>query len=369
MAADRLVVDDATTALKRMNECLEGNDLPGALDRLKVLESLPMTVAALATTKAGIAIKKLQAHADASIAAAAKALLLKWKKLAEEAGVTSKAAPSSSSSTTTAPLSRASSDGSAGGPLPSPKEAAPSPRVMEVIKISSLPASRQKIAAKLKETLLAAVKDQTGGFLTDEDAKRLEEASAAISPKAGSNAGAGAEASEDSATSAEQQRLRATLLEKQREPEADAQAETKACQLEAFIYSKTRFLPKPEAEYAQKFRTVVLGLAGNKPLAYNTYKGYQDCEFVAGLTAEDFVSDSQRKEAEAMREAHRQSIDLNYKQKNRAKQLAGLGYDVNEGLLQCGKCKSRNTDFTEKQTRSADEPTTKFCECYNCGNR
>lgn len=43
--------------------------------------------------------------------------------------------------------------------------------------------------------------------------------------------------------------------------------------------------------------------------------------------------------------------------------------DDRDGLLKCGKCKSYKTEYTEKQTRSADEPTTKFCYCRNCGNR
>jgi DNA-directed RNA polymerase subunit M/transcription elongation factor TFIIS len=40
-----------------------------------------------------------------------------------------------------------------------------------------------------------------------------------------------------------------------------------------------------------------------------------------------------------------------------------------DGILKCGRCKSYKTEYTERQTRSADEPTTKFCYCHNCGNR
>ena len=43
--------------------------------------------------------------------------------------------------------------------------------------------------------------------------------------------------------------------------------------------------------------------------------------------------------------------------------------DQPDGLFKCGRCKSYKTEYTEKQTRSADEPTTKFCYCHNCGNR
>lgn len=40
-----------------------------------------------------------------------------------------------------------------------------------------------------------------------------------------------------------------------------------------------------------------------------------------------------------------------------------------DGLLQCRKCKSRKTTFTQLQTRSADEPLTTFALCLECGTR
>jgi transcription elongation factor S-II len=40
-----------------------------------------------------------------------------------------------------------------------------------------------------------------------------------------------------------------------------------------------------------------------------------------------------------------------------------------DGFFKCVRCKSYKTEYNEKQTRSADEPTTKFCFCHNCGKR
>lgn len=40
-----------------------------------------------------------------------------------------------------------------------------------------------------------------------------------------------------------------------------------------------------------------------------------------------------------------------------------------DGILQCGKCKSFKTEYTEIQTRSADESSTKLCYCWSCGRR
>ena len=43
--------------------------------------------------------------------------------------------------------------------------------------------------------------------------------------------------------------------------------------------------------------------------------------------------------------------------------------ELPDGLFKCGKCKSYKTEYNERQTRSADEPTTKFCYCHTCGHR
>jgi len=42
---------------------------------------------------------------------------------------------------------------------------------------------------------------------------------------------------------------------------------------------------------------------------------------------------------------------------------------VVEGVLECGKCKSRRTFSFQRQTRSADEGATTFAQCAQCGNR
>lgn len=42
---------------------------------------------------------------------------------------------------------------------------------------------------------------------------------------------------------------------------------------------------------------------------------------------------------------------------------------VEEGVNVCYKCGSKKTVSYSKQTRSADEGTTVFCMCVNCGNK
>ena len=44
-------------------------------------------------------------------------------------------------------------------------------------------------------------------------------------------------------------------------------------------------------------------------------------------------------------------------------------FDNYEGILICGKCRSKKTQYIELQTRSADEPSKKKCICLDCGHR
>lgn len=43
--------------------------------------------------------------------------------------------------------------------------------------------------------------------------------------------------------------------------------------------------------------------------------------------------------------------------------------ELQESMLQCGKCKSKKIYHYEMQVRSADEPMTVFCTCLDCNKR
>ena len=51
------------------------------------------------------------------------------------------------------------------------------------------------------------------------------------------------------------------------------------------------------------------------------------------------------------------------------KQIEGSKARATTDMFICGKCKKRECTYYEQQTRSADEPMTKFINCVNCGHQ
>jgi len=50
------------------------------------------------------------------------------------------------------------------------------------------------------------------------------------------------------------------------------------------------------------------------------------------------------------------------------KELTQKVEDIPDGIEMCRKCKSKKVQYTQLQTRSADEPMTTYFKCAMCGN-
>jgi DNA-directed RNA polymerase subunit M/transcription elongation factor TFIIS len=61
-------------------------------------------------------------------------------------------------------------------------------------------------------------------------------------------------------------------------------------------------------------------------------------------------------------------VDMRERQLLREQQQLEGNKAMATDLFKCNRCKKRETTFYELQTRSADEPMTKFITCVNCGN-
>jgi transcription elongation factor S-II len=62
-------------------------------------------------------------------------------------------------------------------------------------------------------------------------------------------------------------------------------------------------------------------------------------------------------------------LEADFFNKEAIKDIMTSQEKVYDSLLQCNRCRKHMISYYEVQTRSADEPTTKFCNCTNCGFR
>jgi len=72
--------------------------------------------------------------------------------------------------------------------------------------------------------------------------------------------------------------------------------------------------------------------------------------------------------SERQKQRQREMDDIRYRE-NQERTTAVNLVGVPTTDYQCGKCRSRNAHYIEKQTRSADEPMTLFIRCDQCGNQ
>ena len=122
-----------------------------------------------------------------------------------------------------------------------------------------------------------------------------------------------------------------------------------------------------DSKYKNKLRSLLFNLKDEKNTELVT-------RVVCGsITAEKLVSMDPKEMASSDTKRWREQV-AEYKKMELMDNLSYQRYahrdrELPDGLFECPKCKSKKTQYSEKQTRSADEPTTKFCHCINCDYR
>jgi transcription elongation factor S-II len=167
------------------------------------------------------------------------------------------------------------------------------------------------------------------------------------------------------------QTLRGVLAKAMMKAAETAKLETslvasKAAEVESCICAKHG---EQSPGYRDQIKTVRFGLVGHKEYLEKLLSGELPAVEVSCMSSDDFVT-SERKQAiaKAKREAA-EAADQDWAENNNDKILETIGVKPTEGMFPCPKCKSKRTTFNEMQTRSADEPTTKFCKCRDCGHQ
>lgn len=118
-------------------------------------------------------------------------------------------------------------------------------------------------------------------------------------------------------------------------------------------------------EYKTRFRSLMFNLKdpNNTDFIMKVVTGQLHVSDLAAMEVKEMASSAKQEEMKQLFEHRKMALmdDKSYKK------YAGLGQE--DGILKCPRCKSMKTEYTEVQTRSADEPTTKKCFCNTCEYR
>ena len=144
--------------------------------------------------------------------------------------------------------------------------------------------------------------------------------------------------------------------------EHDCDPTSMAVEAEESLFMRYR---APDKDYKARFRSIVFNLQDKKNPEFilSVVSGQRHVGDLATMEVKEMASDSVKKQRAEWNENAKMAL-MDEKTYNKYS-----GKAQEDGILKCPKCKSMKTEYTEVQTRSADEPTTKKCFCNNCTYR
>ena len=125
-----------------------------------------------------------------------------------------------------------------------------------------------------------------------------------------------------------------------------------------------------QKEYQNKCRALISNLRKNDDLRREIRTGAMPPQTLVGLTNEE-LAPKEKKAAKAQMVQQLQdqsSLDYHKRKDVREAKLKACGIEKQVAMYTCFKCGSKQIEWSEKQTRSADEPMTQFYKCMDCGN-
>ncbi|GFT66359.1 transcription elongation factor S-II [Nephila pilipes] len=297
--------EDVFKIAKKLDKMIANGALEQALDLLKALRDLPITLDILQKTRIGMTVNSLRKSSnDDEVITLSKSLIKAWKKLLPETpnskgdgngngreskGETSNGSTASSQSQKNEGSRDSSSKKESSSKLSAPKQ-------------TSFPAdTTNAVRLKCREMLAAALK--------------LEE-----------------------------------VEDDYQNPE-DLGAKIEDCIFDEFGDTNMK--------YKNRIRSRVANLKDSKnpELRINVLKGIIEPAKIAVMTADEMASEEMK--------VLRQKFTKEAINDHQMAMTSGTKTD----LLKCGKCKKNNCTYNQVQTRSADEPMTTFVYCNECGHR
>ncbi|XP_063075087.1 transcription elongation factor A protein 1 [Engraulis encrasicolus] len=293
---------------KKIDKMAQKKNASGALDLLKELKSISMTLDLLQSTRIGMSVNAIRKQStDEEVTSLAKSLIKSWKKLLDSD-------PGSGDKSSDEKRKEPSTPTATSQDSPEPNEESSSSNssksdLVESTNTNTLiatfpraPVTSDSVRIKCREMLTNAL--QTG---------------------------------DDHIT-------------------IGADADELGAQIEECIFAEFK---NTDMKYKNRVRSRIANLKDSKNpnLRRNVLCGNVAPDRIAKMTAEEMASDELKEMRKNMT-----------KEAIRDHQVAQSG-GTETDLFQCGKCKKKNCTYTQVQTRSADEPMTTFVFCNTCGNR
>ncbi|KAL3988665.1 casein kinase 1, epsilon [Sarotherodon galilaeus] len=329
---------------KKIDKMAQKKNGAGALDLLKELRSIPMTLELLQSTRIGMSVNAIRKQStDEEVTSLAKSLIKSWKKLLDEPGAGDKASEEKRKEQSTPVVSPSqgspeakeeSSSSSNSSSKSEPSEVAPNTLINT---FPRAPSTSDSIRIKCREMLASAL--QTGddyiaiGADCDELGAQIEEYILYII-------------------------IMYTLLI----PVGKLLSLHLTHSLIEFFDLQLRIFQEfknTDMKYKNRVRSRISNLKDmkNPNLRRTVLCGSVTPERMAKMTAEEMASDELK---EMRKNLTKEAV--------RDHQMATTG-GTQTDLFTCGKCKGKSCTYTQVQTRSADEPMTTFVFCNECGNR
>ncbi|XP_003975497.1 transcription elongation factor A protein 1 [Takifugu rubripes] len=301
--------EDIIRIAKKIDKMAQKKNGAGALDLLKELRSIPMTLELLQSTRIGMSVNAIRKQStDEEVTSLAKSLIKSWKKLLDEPGGGEKTSeekrkeqstPVISSSQESPEAREESCSSSNNNSRSEPSDDTPSSFVNTFPRAAS---TSDPIRVKCREMLANALQTGDDYIAIGADCDEL------------------------------------------------------GAQIEDFIF---QVFKNTDMKYKNRVRSRISNLKDvkNPNLRRTVLCGSITPERMAKMTAEEMASDELK---EIRKNLTKEAV--------RDHQMATTG-GTQTDLFTCGKCKGKNCTYTQVQTRSADEPMTTFVFCSGCGNR
>ncbi|XP_047217734.1 transcription elongation factor A protein 2 [Girardinichthys multiradiatus] len=304
-SAEMAKTQEVERIAKKLDKMVHKKNTDGALDLLRELRNMKMSLETLQSTRVGMSVNAVRKQSsDEEVQTLAKTLIKSWKKLLDGAegksdGKKKEGSPVRSSSTS---KDSGATEKSSMKSVETPTTPTTPTVPHRFTSFPPTPVTTDNVRTKSRELLVAAL--QTG-----DDFKAI-----------------------------------------------GVDCEHVAAQIEERIFQEFK---STDMKYKTRLRSRISNLKDQKnpELRRNVLCGNISPERIASMTAEEMASAELKQIREALT-----------KESIREHQLSKVGGTETDMFI-CNKCHGKNCTYTQVQTRSADEPMTTFVLCNGCGNR